>query len=129
MKLTLIAYWLVVSLHTLTSVLGGINKLGFDSTHIKDILKRWVWVKIFWPGSARVNICWLGLVGLGQPSMVWVWKFSTKNVKKFNFFPSNKKKSLLVGSKITQVKDGSSSYLLRVKSMLGPGRVRVLSLL
>jgi len=34
------------------------------------------------------------------------------------FSPSEQKKSYWVGSKNTQVKDGSASYLLRVKSML-----------
>jgi len=37
---------------------------------------------------------------------VWIWKISPKNVKIFNFFPFGSKKSLRVGSKSTQVKDG-----------------------
>jgi len=63
-------------------------------------------------------------VGSGQPFMVWVWKISPKNVKFFHFFPSAQKKSLRVGSKSTQVKGGSTSYLLRVKSKHGSGLVR-----
>jgi len=64
-------------------------------------------------------------VGLGQPFIVWVWisKIFPKNVKFFNFFPSVKKKLLRVGSESTQVKAGLASYLLRVKSKLGSGRV------
>jgi len=40
-------------------------------------------------------------VGSGQPSMPWAWvrKISPKNVKFYNFFFSDKKKSLRVGSK------------------------------
>jgi len=57
-------------------------------------------------------------VGLDQPFIVWVWiwKISPKNVKFFNFF--------LFGSESTRVEGGSASYLLRVKSKLGSGRVR-----
>jgi len=51
-------------------------------------------------------------VGSGQLSMVRVWKISLKNVKFFNFFP------------LGQVKGGLASYLLLIKSLLGPGRVR-----
>jgi len=39
-------------------------------------------------------------------------------------FPSGQKKSLQVGSESTRVKAGSASYLLRVKSKPGSGRVR-----
>jgi len=62
-------------------------------------------------------------VRTGQPSMVmvWIWKISPQNVK---FFPTDQKKSPRVRSKSTCAKGGSASYLLRVKSMLGLGRVR-----
>jgi len=39
----------------------------------------------------------------------------------FHFIPFGTKKLLWVGSKSTRVKDGSASFLLRVKSMLGLG--------
>jgi len=73
-------------------------------------------------GSKFFDPVW---VGSGQPSMilVLVWKISPKNVKFFNFSPSDQKKSLRVGSKSTWVKGGSASYLLWVKSKLGLGRV------
>jgi len=63
-------------------------------------------------------------VGSGQPFMVWVRirKISPKNVKFFNFFTFGSKKSLWVGSESTQVKAGSASYLLQVKSKLGSGQ-------
>jgi len=65
-------------------------------------------------------------VGSGHPFMVWVLisKISTKNVKFFNFFPSDQKISLRVGSESTRVVAGSASYLLWVKSKLEFGRVR-----
>jgi len=62
------------------------------------------------------------LLGLGRQSLIWVWKISPKNPKIFNFFPFRSKKSHLVGSKSTQVKDRLASYSLRVKSMLGLGQ-------
>jgi len=46
--------------------------------------------------------------------MSGIWQLSPKNVKFFNFFP--------FGSKSTQVKGGSASHLLRVKSKLGSGQ-------
>jgi len=52
---------------------------------------------------------------------VWVRKISPKNPKKFNFLLFGSKKSHCVRSKNTWVKDGSASYLLRVKSMVGLG--------
>jgi len=62
-------------------------------------------------------------VGLGQPVMVWdwIWNFSPKNVKFFNFFPFGSKKSFRVGSESTLVKGGLASYLLQIKSKLGSG--------
>jgi len=64
------------------------------------------------------------LLRSGQPSLVWVWvwKISPKYQKNFNFFPSGQKKSNWVGSKSNQVKAGSASFLLRVKSMLSSGQ-------
>jgi len=53
-------------------------------------------------------------LGLGQPSFI-----SPKNIKCFNFFPFGVKNNLFgLGQKSTRVKDGSASYLLRVKSIL-----------
>jgi len=56
----------------------------------------------------RVRSIFCGQVRSGQPLMVWVLvrKSSPKNVKFFNFFPSDKKKSLLVGSKSIHVMGG-----------------------
>jgi len=42
----------------------------------------WVHVKILWPRSGQNFVA---QAGLGQPSLVWVWKFSPKNFKFFNF--------------------------------------------
>jgi len=67
--------------------------------------------KIFDPG--QVSHSWFG-VGVG--------KFPPKISNFLILFPSGQKKSLRVGSKSTQVKGGSASYLLWVKSMLGPGQ-------
>jgi len=70
--------------------------------------------KIFQPRSCRSD----------QPSLIWVqiWKISPKNYNFFNFFLFGSKKSFPVGSKSTQVKNRSASYLLQVKSMLGSGQ-------
>jgi len=67
------------------------------------------------------------LLGLGQPSLVWVWvwKISPKNTKNFNFFSSDQKKISLGWVKNTQVKGRSASYLLPGKSILGLGWVRL----
>jgi len=46
---------------------------------------------------------------------VWIWKIFPKSHKFF-------KKSLQLGSKSTRVKDGSASYLLRVKDTFGLGQ-------
>jgi len=54
--------------------------------------------------------------------MVWVWKFSPKNFKFFNFFSLGQKKSLRVGSKSIWIKGGLASYLLGVKSKLELGQ-------
>jgi len=58
-------------------------------------------------------------VGLGQPSLVWVWKISPKNHNFSIIFPLGQKKSLRVGSKSALVKDGLASYLQWAKSKLG----------
>jgi len=60
--------------------------------------------------------------GSVQSSLVWVWKIPPKNPKNFNFFLFGSKKSLWVWSKSARIKDGSASYLLQVKSMLGLGQ-------
>jgi len=60
---------------------------------------------------------------------VWVWKISPKNIKFSILFPSDQKKSLRVGSESTLVKGGSASYLLRVKSKLGSGQSKPISIL
>jgi len=67
----------------------------------------------------RVNFL---LLGLGWVTHLWFGKFPPKNLKVFNFFPFGSKKSLWIGSKSTPVKDGSASYLLRIKSMIGSGQ-------
>jgi len=38
------------------------------------------------------QIFWHFWPGLGQPSLVWVWKISPQNTKFFNFFPFGSKK-------------------------------------
>jgi len=81
-----------------------------------------IWVRF---GSGQFLLLGWGRVGSSQLFLVWVWvwKISPKYNKFFYFSPLVLQKSLRVGSKSTQVKDSSASYLLRVKSMLGPGRV------
>jgi len=66
-------------------------------------------------GSGQVGSAIYGL-GLNLENFLY------KNIKFFNFFLFGLKKSPRVGSKHTQVKGGSASYLLRVKSMLGSGQ-------
>jgi len=64
-------------------------------------------------------------VGSGQPFMVWVrtQKISLKT-SKFSIFSLRIKKNRF-GSESTRVKAGSASYLLRFKSKLGSGQVKV----
>jgi len=59
---------------------------------------------------------------MGQPSMIWVWKISTKYIKFFNFLSSGQKNLGQVWSKSTWVNARSASYLLQVKSMIGSGQ-------
>jgi len=65
-------------------------------------------------GSGRVSHLWFGLE---------FGKFPLKMSNFSIFYPSGQKKLLRVGSESTRVKAGSASYLLRVKSKLGSGRV------
>jgi len=66
-------------------------------------------------------------VGLGRVSHLWFGlefgKFPLKTSNFSIFFPWGQKKLPRVGSESTRVKAGSASYLLRVKSKLGSGRV------
>jgi len=75
--------------------------------------------KNFWPGLGQVNFLWLGSAIY---VLVWIWKISLKmsNFSIFSFWIQ--KKYLRVGSKSTWVKGVSASYLLRIKSKLGPGQ-------
>jgi len=66
-------------------------------------------------GSGRVSHLWFGLE---------FGKFPLKMSNFSIFSPSGQKKLLQVGSERTRVKAGSASYLLRVKSKLGSGRVK-----
>jgi len=99
-----------------------INLLHFKNPIFLD--RNWVsMIKTkFWLVMGRSQFFWTR-IGLDQPSLVWVLKISPKNLKLFNFFPSGQKKSRKIRSKITPVKDGSASYLLQVKSMLGLGLI------
>jgi len=67
------------------------------------------------------------VLGSGRVSHVWFgFEFQKFPLKMSNFsifFPSGQKKLLQVGSESTRVEAGSASYLLRVKSKLGLGRV------
>jgi len=57
-------------------------------------------------GPGWVNFLWLGL---GQPSMVWVWKISPRNVKCFNFFSLPVKTNIFgLGQKVPGSKAGTS---------------------
>jgi len=66
------------------------------------------------------------VMGLGQPSLAWacIWKISPKNLRFYNFFPLDQKKSLGVRSKVLGSKTGQPHIYCAVKSMLGSGRVR-----
>jgi len=61
---------------------------------------------------------------LNQISYLWFGfeKFPLKISNFSIFFPLGPKKSHRVGSKNTWIKDGSASYLLQVKNMLGLGQ-------
>jgi len=76
------------------------------------------------PGSGRINFLRLGS---GWVSHLWFgFEFGKFPLKKFKFSifcPSGQKKSFRVGSESTQVRGGSASYLLRVKSKLGSGPI------
>jgi len=64
------------------------------------------------------------LLGSCRIEQLWVWKFSLKNPKLFNFLPLGHKESHYVKSKSTWVKARLAPNLLRVKSMLWLSRVR-----
>jgi len=84
-----------------------------------------VFVVVMGPG--RVNFLWLGSGRVGSAIYGFGLKFGKFRLKMSNFsifLPSGQKKSLRVGSESTRVKAGSASYLLRVKSKLGSGRVK-----
>jgi len=76
----------------------------------------------------RVGSIFCGSGQVGSGSNLWFGlefgKFPLKMSNFSIFFPSGQKKLLRVGSESTRVKAGSASYLLRVKSKLGSGRVR-----
>jgi len=55
------------------------------------------------PGSI---FCYTGQVGLGQPSLVWVWKVSPKNLKFLIFFPLDQKNIIRLGQKVPGSKAG-----------------------
>jgi len=66
-------------------------------------------------------------VGSGQPSMVWVWKISPKNVKFSIFFPSDKKNLFRLGQKVPGSMDGQPLIYCRSKVcsvQFRSGRVR-----
>jgi len=67
-------------------------------------------------------------IGLGRVRHLWFgfefWKFPQKTSNFSIFCPSGQKKLLRVRSESTRVEAGLASYLLRVKSKLGSGRVR-----
>jgi len=65
-----------------------------------------------------VNVLWLGS---GQPSMVWVWKISPKNVKFFSFYPSGLKNYFRSGKKVHGSKAGQP--LIYCGSKVSSGRV------
>jgi len=69
------------------------------------------WLIIVMMGLGQNFLTW---VSSGQPFLVWVsiWKIFLLKITNFSiFFPSDQKKSLLIGSKSTGVKDESASYL------------------
>jgi len=91
--------------------------VGPKSTQVKATKIKWEVISV---GSGSNNF------DPGQVSHLWFGfgfgKFPLKISNFSIFFPSGQKKSLWVGPKSTQVKDGSTSYLLQVKSMLGSGQ-------
>jgi len=81
--------------------------------------------KIFDPGQVGSIFCGSGRVGSAIHGLgLNFGKFPLKMSKKFNFFTLGQEKSLWVGSESTRIEGGSASYLLRVKSKLGSGRVK-----
>jgi len=78
--------------------------------------------KIFDPGQVGSNFCCLGRV-----SHLWFgYGFGKFHLIMLNFsifYPLGQNKCHWVGSKSTRVRAGSASYLLRVKSIFGSGRV------
>jgi len=44
------------------------------------------------PGQKFLGQFFVTRVSLGQPSLVWVWKISPKNIKFFNFFAFGSKR-------------------------------------
>jgi len=84
-----------------------------------------------WVGSI---FCCLGQVGLGQPSLVWVWKISPKTNKFFNFLPFESKKQFGSGQKVSGSKArrpliycGSKVCSGRFRSGQGPSLLAWLS--
>jgi len=96
---------------------------GNFSVDIIDHEKKVTWscfldvkvITVKWGIPGWVNLL---LFRSGRASHLWVWKISPKNPI-FPIFSFWVKKSHQVGSKNTQVKEGSGSYLLQVKSVLG----------
>jgi len=79
--------------------------------------------KIFEFGSGLVYF-FEARVGPDQPSIIWVWKISSKNVKFFYFFAFRSKK---ISSDQVKKYPGQRQvglYLMRVKSMLGLSQVK-----
>jgi len=54
-------------------------------------------MKKFLPASGQINFL---LLGLGRHSLVWVWKFSPKNINFFHFYPSGQKDLFGFGQKV-----------------------------
>jgi len=97
----------------------GHDKWGWCGRFRGDWISRVLCKLIFSSDGSGSKFFDLGRVRSGGPSMVWVWKIPPQNVKFFNFFPLDQKKSLWARLKSTRFKGRSASYLLRVKSKLG----------
>jgi len=99
-----------------------LRKLLFTSWFGYFIYFLYLLKRLFVPMSSLV----MGLgqkfrPGSGQPLMVFIWKFSPKNVKFFNFCPSGKKNLFGSSQKVTGSKGGRP--LIYSGSKVSSGRV------
>jgi len=112
-KIISASFWKTMDKRVLCSwvvMTSGWKSKGWGLNVVTLKQKRWVWVKIFWPGSGQFFVA---RVRSGQPSLVWVWKISPKNHKIFNFCLQIKTNLIGSGQKVL----GSMFYRLTYKTL------------